>query len=385
MLDRVAVGELPAKPHLALRGSDGSLRYEHCLTRDGFRGAYSISYHLNRPHVHSPADLSYGWKAPITASEVGLEKRHLRTLEVAGSDGAPVNSRVPLLFNHDLVISVVRPSESDPVYLQNADADDLYFVLEGGGVLRSSFGDLRFETHDYLCVPKGILHRFILDDETPQFWLSMACRKNLSLLSQFRNETGQLRMDAPYSHRDFRRPTWTGPVDEGIRELVVHRDRGFFGFRLPHSPLDSVGWDGTVYPWVFPIHRFQPKVGAVHLPPDGHGTFAAQGALICSFIPRLLDFHPDAVPCPYPHTSVDYDEVLFYVAGNFTSRRGVARGSLSHHPAGLTHGPHPGAYEASVAQTRTDEVAVMVDTMRSLSLTPEALTVQDSGYMVSFL
>jgi homogentisate 1,2-dioxygenase len=213
----------------------------------------------------------------------------------------------------------------------------------------------------------------------------MELNGGLHLPRQWRNEVGQLRMDAPYSHRDFKRPEFKGPMDEDIRELVVKKGQAFHGFRYAQSPLDIVGWDGTVYPWAFPILNFQPRAGLVHLPPTWHGTFAARGALVCSFVPRMVDFHPEAIPCPYPHASVDCDEFILYARGNFTSRRGVGPGSISHHPAGVGHGPHPGAYEGSIGHTRTDELAVMLDTTLPLKTTAAALAVEDKGYQDSFV
>ena len=209
-------------------------------------------------------------------------------------------------------------------------------------------------------------------------------RRDFGLLKQWRNEVGQLRMDAPYSQRDFRRPLFTGPRDEGLRDLVVKRGGAFHGFRFPHAPLDVVGWDGAVYPWAFPILNFRPRVGLTHLPPTVHGTFATRGALICSFVPRPLDFHPQAIPCPYPHASVDCDEIIFYAGGNFTSRKGVGVGSFSHHPAGVVHGPHPGAYEESIGARATDELAVMLDTFAPLRATTAARSVEDPAYHASF-
>jgi homogentisate 1,2-dioxygenase len=191
-------------------------------------------------------------------------------------------------------------------------------------------------------------------------------------------------MDAPYCHRDFRRPEFKGPLDEGFRELVVKRYGAHHYYRYEHSPLDVVGWDGTVYPWAFPILAFQPRVSSVHLPPTWHGTFAAKGLLICSFVPRPLDFHPDAVPCPYPHASVDVDEVIYYVSGEFASRSGIAAGSLTLHPAGLPHGPHPGRYETSPGTKQTDEIAVMLDCYSTLAPTDHARRVEDSTYDASF-
>jgi homogentisate 1,2-dioxygenase len=279
----------------------------------------------------------------------------------------------------------VKPTEPDPVYLVNGDGDDLFYVFQGGGLVRTMLGDVRFNEGDYVFVPKGLTHRFLPDADRPQHWLSIECLGGMHLPRQWRNETGQLRMDAPYTHRDFRGPELGAPRDEGIRELVVKRGGRFHGFVHDHAPLDVVGWDGTVYPFAFPILAFQPRVSAIHLPPTWHGTFAARGALICSFVPRPLDFHPDAIPCPYPHASVDCDEFLFYCQGNFTSRRGVGAGSISHHPSGVMHGPHPGAYEGSIGARRTDELAVMLDTYAPLQATTAAVGVEDPDYERSFV
>ena len=385
MLDRIAQGSFPRKHHIAHRDAAGSLRWEECLTREGFDGPYTILYHERRPHEHRVAEAQHGFAVPAAASPAPhLAKRHYRSLELKGSGGAPLDARTPLLFNEDVVVGLVRPTAADPVYFSNADADDLFFVLRGGGLLRTLVGDLRFEEDDYVFVPRGLLHRFLPDAGREQVWLSIEALGGIHLPRQWRNEVGQLRMDAPYCHRDFKLPEFVGPLDEGIRDLVVKRGGAFHGFTTPSSPLDVVGWDGAVYPFVFPILNFQPRAGLVHLPPDWHGTFAARGALICSFVPRMVDFHPEAIPCPYPHSSVDCDEILFYCRGNFTSRRGVGPGSISFHPAGLPHGPHPGAYEASIGHRETSELAVMLDTVRPLRETQAARSVEDPGYQESF-
>ena len=294
-----------------------------------------------------------------------------------------MDARTPLLFNQDVALWLCHPTGPDPVYFANGDGDDLYFVHQGGGLVRTALGDLRFGGGDYLCLPRGLLHRF-LPDPGPQRWLHVECRGGLSLPRQWRNEAGQLRMDAPFSHRDFRRPEFRGPLDEGIRELLVKRGEAFHGLLSETPPLDVVGWDGSVWPFAVPILAFQAKVAMVHLPPTWHGTFAARGALLCSFVPRPLDWHPEAVPCPYPHASVDVDEVIFYASGEFTSRRGVGPGSVSHHPAGIPHGPHPGAYEESLGRKWTDELAVMLDCHAPLQATPEARAVEDPGYHDGF-
>jgi homogentisate 1,2-dioxygenase len=311
-------------------------------------------------------------------------RRHYRCLDLPPGGGGPLQSRRPLLYNPDVVLGVVRPDAEDPAYFVNSDADDLFFVLRGGGTLRSVFGDLRFGKGDYVCVPKGTLHRFVPEQGEAQVWLSIECKGGVGLPGRYRNAQGQLRMDAPYSHRDFRRPEHAGPVEEGLRDLVVKRGDRFHAFRTLTTPLDVVGWDGAVYPFAFPILAFQPRVGQVHLPPPVHTTFEARGAIICIFVPRPLDFHPEANPCPYPHSSVDVDEVLFYANSAFGSRRGVGEGSLSHHPAGIPHGPHPGAYENAPGSTRTEEIAVMLDCHAPLQRTPEAGACEDPAYHASF-
>jgi homogentisate 1,2-dioxygenase len=384
VIERLTFGEIPRKHHIALSGPKGELRWEECITQDGFEGPYTICYHEGRPHEQRLAETKHGWTIPTgPAKDTRLLKRHYKTQELPRRGGAPIDARVPLLANADVTLSVAHPDAADPVYFADADADTLVFVMEGTGTLRTLLGDVPYEQHDYVFVPRGLLHRWM--PEGKQYWLVMECHGGLHLPKQWRNEVGQLRMDAPYSHRDFRRPELRGPMDEGIRQEVVRRGGRFHGFSLSRSPLDVVGWDGTVYPWAFPILNFQPRAGLVHLPPTWHGTFAARGALVCSFVPRLVDWHPDAIPCPYPHSSVDVDEFLFYVRGNFTSRRGVGPGSASYHPAGIPHGPHPGAYEASRGAHRTDELAVMLDCARPLQPTDAAASIEDRAYQDSFV
>ncbi|MEP6653110.1 MAG: homogentisate 1,2-dioxygenase [Myxococcales bacterium] len=398
MLDRIVRGDIPAKPHTFFRSAAGELRYEECLTRGGFEGPFSMLYHQHRPHEGRAVDAPYRFRTPDGGGRGSLapamarhplRRRHYRCLQLTTDDGGgggpPIASRVPLLFNAQVVIGFCQPSVEDPVYFANSDADDLYFILRGAGLLRSLFGDLRYQQGDYLCVPKGTVHRLVPDAGVPQGWMSMECKGGLALPSHYRNAVGQLRMDAPYSHRDFRRPQLAGPVDEGLRTVVVKRGDEFFGFEFAHAPLDVVGWDGTVYPFAFPILAFQPRVGQIHLPPPAHATFEAGGALICSFVPRPLDFHPQANPCPYPHASVDIDEVLFYANDAFGSRHGVGEGSISLHPAGIPHGPHPGAYETPPGKTHTDEIAVMLDCAAPLRPTTLASAVEDRDYHDSFI
>lgn len=390
MIERLAFGDIPKKHHIQLKSPEGALRWEHCITQQGFDGPFTIAYHAHRPHEQMPIATTHGWKVPSLKEPMpALAKRHFKSFELRERGGMYVNARVPLLHSEDVVCGVVFPGTDDDAYFVDADADTLLFIHEGSGTLRTLLGDVPFKRHDYVFIPRGILHRFLLS-EGPQHWLTLELRASnggggLHIPRQFRNELGQLRMDAPYCHRDFIHPRFDGPTDEGIRTIVVKRSDAFHAFETKTNPLDVVGWDGTIYPWAFPILAFQPRASSIHLPPTWHGTFAARGALICSFVPRLTDFHPEAIPCPYPHSSVDVDEILFYVEGNFTSRRGVGPGSISFHPVGIPHGPHPGSYERSIGHKETNELAVMLDCARPLRPTPEAFAVEDANYMKSFL
>jgi homogentisate 1,2-dioxygenase len=293
-----------------------------------------------------------------------------------------VDRRVPILFNKDVTVLLARPDVSDDVYFANGDGDELWFVEEGHGRLESSCGWLDVKTGDYVWVPKSLVHRWHI--EKPMRLLGFEAHSGVFIPEAFRNPVGQLRMDAPYTHRDFVHPR--GPiatpekVQEGPRELLVKKQGTFTRYVTENPVMDVVGWDGFVYPFAFAIEKFQPKTGMIHLPPTVHATFESRGFLVCSFVPRMTDTHPQAIPCPYPHSSVDCDEIILYVRGNFTSRRGVGPGAISLHPAGVAHGPHPGAYEGSVGSTRTDELAVMCDTYEPLVPTAQAANIEDPGY-----
>jgi len=385
VLDRIVRGRVPRKPHTRHKDANGELLYEECFTRHGFDGAYTVLYHRYRPHEQISLGLVEGFAIPEAVPERGLLRRHYKTFELSGNGPSPLLARRPLLFNDDVVLSVLKPGVDDDRFFANADADDLYFIHRGAGKLVSPFGSLKFAQGDYLCVPRGVLHRFELAPGDEQYWLSIECLGTLEVPRGYLNAVGQLKLDAPYCHRDFRVPEFQPPDEEELRLCTVKRGNRFHGFESAHSPLDVTGYDGAVYPVAFQIRDFEPRVGQVHLPPSVHTTFQATGAVICSFVPRPLDFHPEAVPCPYPHSSVHIDEVLFYVSDSFESRRGVAAGSLSHHPAGIPHGPHPGAYEASVGKRAPDELAVMLDCSSPLKATAFALRTEDPDYHASFL
>lgn len=385
MQGRIVRGRVPRKPHTRHRDANGDLLYEECLTRQGFDGAYTVLYHRYRPHEQINRGFTEGFAIPEAAPERGLCRRHYKTWELPGNGPSPLLARRPLLFNDDVVVGVLKPGVDDDRFFVNADADDLYFIHRGSGKLVSPFGSLKFSQGDYVCVPRGVAHRFELAPGDEQYWLSIECLGTLEIPRSYLNAAGQLKLEAPYSHRDFRVPEFQPPDEDELRLLTVKRNNRFHAFECAHSPLDVTGYDGTVYPVAFQIRDFEPRVGQVHLPPSVHTTFQATGAVICSFVPRPLDFHPEAVPCPYPHSSVHVDEVLFYVTDSFESRKGIGAGSLSHHPAGIPHGPHPGAYEASPGKRATDEMAVMLDCSAPLKATAFALQSEDPVYHSSFM
>ena len=346
MIDRMQLGEVPAKPHTAFRSSSGALRYEECLTRRGFDGEFSILYHEGPPMTDTligpAAPGRFDRKAPIAAEHQPLRRRLLL------GEKAP-EGFTPVLFNGDVAVSLFRlPREAEsPDGFSNGDGDDLYFFFEGEGTVETPFGDVAFRGNDYLLIPRGVVARFRIS--SPLEGILFELRGGLHLPREFRNPVGQLRMDAPYTHRDFVRPVFKGPRP-GPKRILVKKDDAFVERFPVASPFDVVGWDGTVWPFAFDILKYQPKTGLVHLPPTIHSTFGGRNALICSFVPRVTDTHPDAIPCPYPHASVDCDEIIYYVRGSFTSRKGVGPKAVSLHPAGVPHGPHPGAYEGRSAR-----------------------------------
>lgn len=409
MLDYHRLGSLPPKHHIQHRRADGHLYQEHCITRAGFEKAYSILYHVHPPTREiavTPSPLDGTDFLPLAAPNGDLDyprrRRHLDTNRVP-EGGMWLSARRAVLYNEDVTTSIARPVENTPDFFSNGDADELVFVFQGEGVLESYFGDLPFGPQDYVLIPRGTIHRFRFDfSKGPVFALVIEGHHDIQIPPYFRNEAGQLKMEAPYSHRDFRRPeqlSWdpSGPLpsppDARGFKTVLKRQGRISDHYTAHYPCDVVGWDGYVYPVVFPILNYQPKAGLVHLPPNTHTTFSSvcdlNGAntryVVCSFVPRMVDFHPLAIPCPYNHSSPDCDEILFYVAGNFISRKGIKPGSVSLHPTGIPHGPHPGAYEGSIGHRETKELAVMMDTYIPLRLTYYGAKIEVEGYHETWL
>lgn len=375
MIDRMSCGLMPDKPHTVLRDKEG-IYFEEMHTRHGFSGAFTYLYHRYAPTPAVTVETTKRGHAIPVAQELGPLKRRLFDTRKMQPSGMPFEARIPLMFNKDVAIYFACASESDDVYFANGDGDELWFIQEGAGRLESVCGWLPVREGDYVWIPKSMIHRWHVTKP-----LRMMCFEGtLSIPKDFKNSVGQLKMDAPYTHRDFVRPEGPIGVIDGPKELFIKKGGAFTRLVLERPPMDVVGWDGFVYPWAFHIEKYQPKTGMVHLPPTIHTTFAGPGFLVCSFVPRVTDTHPQAIPCPYPHSSVDCDEVILYLRGNFTSRRGVGPGAVSLHPAGVVHGPHPGAYEASIGATRTDELAVMLDTYLPLIPTAQASNIEDVGY-----
>ena len=387
MIDRQSAGILPPKPHTVCRDAAGNLLYEEMFTRGGFAGAFSYFYHRwpVTPH-REVASSDRGYRPPAADGRAPHPlRRRLYASDRVKEGGQMIDCRVPILFNAQLTVLLARPTETDDAYFANGDGDELWFVHEGDAALESPCGWLDVKAGDYVWIPKAMIHRWHLRGKS----MRLMCfeshgHKGIFVPDQFRNPVGQLRMDAPYTHRDFVRPV--GPIatpdhlPDGPLELLVKKGGIYTRYETERPPMDVLGWDGFVYPFAFAIEKYQPKVGLVHLPPTIHTTFEGDGFLVCSFVPRPTDFHPQAIPCPYPHSSVDCDEVILYLRGNFTSRRGVGPGAISLHPAGIAHGPHPGAYEASIGSVRTDELAVMIDTYLPLVPTAQAAGLEDVGY-----
>ncbi|PKL78086.1 MAG: homogentisate 1,2-dioxygenase [Candidatus Melainabacteria bacterium HGW-Melainabacteria-1] len=383
MIHRLQMGDVPAKPHTVF-APEGELAFEHCFTRQGFDGNYSILYHRQPPHWIASQEL-LGLHPGFSDTEPVAHplRRHFITERLA-DPGTAFGGRQRLLANADLGIWFAVADAADPELSCNADGDELVFVFAGSGTLNSAFGALVYGPGDYVYIPRGVVHRWEPAERCRL--LILEGHSWIDLLAQYRNASGQLKMDAPYSHRDFRAPIWS--ADQASNqpfEVLVKRQQHLTRMLYAHHPFDVLGWDGMLWPFAFNIRDFQPKTGQVHLPPTVHGTFAGGGFLVCSFVPRLVDFHPQAIPCPYPHSSVDCDELLFYVEGNFTSRKGIGPGSISLHPAGLPHGPHPGTYEASIGSDRTNEMAVMVDTFKPLLPTLAASGIEDADYQMSWM
>lgn len=383
------LGSLPPKRHIAHRTSPGykneGVYYEEVVSTQGFSRAYSIAYHLRPPTRVRKIESAGAWTIE-RAEQAELRHHHLKSGGLAVS-GDAVTGRIPLLTNHDVTIWRCRPAAPQAELFRNAAADEIVFVHHGRGALVTQFGRLEFKPYDYVVIPRCTTYQFAFEAGRQPDLLVIESAGTVEFPTRYLNPEGQFRLGAPFSERDIHGPEELTPVDVEHDVTVVIKDGSrLTRYTLAHHPFDVVGWDGLVYPFTLNADDFEPITGTVHQPPPIHQTFEGRGGfVVCTFAPRLLDTHPEAVKVPYAHSNVESDEVLYYVRGQFGSRRGVGEGSFTLHPHGLPHGPHPGTIQASWAMTRTDELAVMVDTFRPLHLTKEAVSMDDSSYPFSWL
>jgi homogentisate 1,2-dioxygenase len=382
------VGSIPRKRHIAHAAEPGhrgeGLYYEEVVTTAGFGRAYSILYHLRPPTRVSAVEPA--GSVPLEWADLpALRHHHVRSGRMARA-GDPVAGRVPLLANDDVVLSRCRPENTQETLFRNAAADELVFVHRGAGRLHSMFGVLPFRPFDYVVIPRCTTYLIEFDSVNEADFLVIESTGHLAVPQRYLNPDGQMRLGAPFSERDLHGPAATAPTDREQATPVLIKDGArLTRYTLAQHPFDVVGWDGLVYPYTFNADDFEPITGTVHQPPPVQQTFEAPGFVVCTFAPRMLDTHPEAVKVPYAHSNVESDEVLYYVRGRFGSRRGVEEGSLTLHPHGIPHGPHPGTIVASRSQSRTDELAVMMDTFRPLRLTRQALAWDDAAYPLSWL
>ncbi len=377
------LGSIPHKRHTQFRRPDGKLYSEQLFSTEGFSDDYSLLYHINPPtfitKCEDPVDVS-----PKIAEEKMLKHRSFEGFKIKpGKDF--LSSRKAVLVNNDCHIVLAAPKTgTGKEFCKNADADEMIFVHEGSGVLKTCYGEIPFGYGDYLVIPRGTIYQVEFNDEQNRLFIVESFTP-LRFPKRYLSKYGQLMEHAPYCERDIRTPQNLQTYDEKGDFVIQTRKRGWrYAIHYGTHPFDVVGWDGCCYPYAFSIHDFEPITGRVHQPPPVHQTFETNAFVVCSFVPRLYDYHPLAVPAPYNHSNIDSDEVLYYVDGDFMSRKHVTRGMITLHPAGIPHGPHPGAVEKSIGAKETKELAVMVDTFRPLMLTREALDIENEGYVMSW-
>lgn len=378
------LGNIPHKRHTVFRQPDGSLYHEQLFGTIGFDGMSSLMYHLKPPTIVKSV-LGQKNVAPEIAQEKNMLSRSFMGYKVTPTDDY-LDSRTPMLVNSDCYIELAAPKKSMTDYFyKNADADEIIFIHKGEGKLKTQLGNIDFSYGDYLVIPRGMIYQMHFNSEDNRLFIVQSFSP-VYTPKRYRNWFGQLLEHSPFCERDIRPP----------HELETHSETGDFLVKIKKQdvqyeyvygthPFDIVGWDGYNYPYAFSIHNFEPITGRVHLPPPIHQTFETAGFVVCSFVPRLYDYHPDAIPAPYNHSNIDSDEVLYYVDGDFMSRNNIEKGQITLHPAGIPHGPHPGAYERSIGHKETQELAVMVDTFKPLQLTKQAMGVEVEDYLKSWV
>ena len=377
------LGNIPHKRHTQFRKPDGNLYSEQLFSTEGFSNDYSLLYHVYPPTqiINTEPHVSV---APAIAEEKMLKHRSFEGFNIKPEPDY-LQSRKPILVNNDCHISLAAPGESmNGYFYKNADADEVIFVHEGKGILRTMYGELPFDYGDYLVIPRGTIYQIHFTDTSNRLFIVESFTP-IRFPKKYLSKYGQLLENSPYCERDIRPPQNLPTYDEKGDFLIKTKKKGMlYGIHYANHPFDVIGWDGCCYPFAFSIHDFEPITGRVHQPPPVHLTFEANNLVICSFCPRLFDYHPLAIPAPYNHSNIDSDELLYYVDGDFMSRKHVTKGMLTLHPAGIPHGPHPGAVQKSIGAKETKELAVMVDTFHPLMLTREALEIENKDYVMSW-
>lgn len=380
----ISRGLVPQKRHTQFRSPAGKLYSEELVSTEGFSSDYSLLYHIHPPtqilSTDNPVPVYVG-----VLEEKMLKHRSLEGLRLKPEDDY-LDSRKPILVNNDVHISLAAPRFSVETYFyKNADADELIFVHEGKGKLSTAYGELNFYFGDYIHIPRGTIYQIEFEGTANRLFI-VESFSPIRYPKKYISKFGQLLEHAPYCERDMRTPEYFEPKDKAGDFLVHIKKQGvLYGIHYGHHPFDVVGWDGCCYPYIFSIHQFEPITGRVHQPPPVHVTFEGNNFVVCSFVPRLFDYHPLSIPVPYNHSNIDSDEVLYYVDGDFMSRKMVTRGMITIHPAGIPHGPHPGTVEKSLGAKETKELAVMVDTFHPLQLTDTALALENPGYTTSWM
>ena len=373
-------GEIPTKRHTQFRDDTGNLYWEELISRKGFSHMYTNVYHVHPPtSVEAVGELK---KYNLKAVDQTHRHHHIRTANVE-SDGDAISSRIPLFFNSDVVISKAHVKESMKSLYRNGNADEVLFIHTGSGIFKSNFGNMALTAGDYLVIPRGVIWQ--IDVKEDMRILVTESSSPIETPTRYRNKFGQLLEHSPFSERDIRTPDFVGPVDDSPMDVEVKLRHGIQTYGYQHHPFDIVGWDGYYFPYIFNINDFMPITGKIHQPPPVHQTFQAHGIVLCSFVPRPFDYHDKSVPAPYAHSNVDSDEIIYYVEGNFMSRKGIDEQSISYHPMGLPHGPQPGKIEESLGTKETNELAVMIDTFKPLNMTEAALNVDDEDYPYSWI
>ena len=378
------LGEIPHKRHTQFRKPDGKLYSEQLVSTEGFSDDYSLVYHHNPPTLIKSIDEPFS-VTPTAAIEKNLQHRSFQGFSVKPEKDY-LKSRKTIMFNNDIAIILAAPKSSMKEYFfKNSGGDEMIFVHEGEGVLKTMYGLLDFRPGDHIIIPRGVIYQLHFKTEANRL-LIMESYSAIRFPKRYLSKQGQLMEHSPFCERDIKVPRELETHDEkGDFLIYVKRDHLMFPYHYATHPFDLIGWDGYHFPWALSIHDFEPITGRIHQPPPVHQTFEGRNYVTCAFVPRMYDYHPDAIPAPYNHSNVDSDEVLYYVDGEFMSRKHVERGQLTLHPTGIPHGPHPGAVEKSIGQKETHEVAVMIDTFEPLKLTQAALDIEDKDYYLSWL